>query len=217
MEWDFPESDYLRECSPAFLAEVSHLQGTSARSAEHHFRETRRGTPCAIASPARRRRRPKPLKLKRIKNFEGLSLQPLEGPKAGRGRAQEHLPGRRCRGRGSRARRLRGEPLGTKISGDRPELAAGLDRSHPVLRLPRRRQTDFIHDECYRGAQLQAAPSGPGQGPFSQRRGGDETSLPGLEPVREGVDHAAARVGHGQVPVRRPVRRALHNRHGLTS
>lgn len=60
----------------SFLAEVSHLQGTSARSAEHHFRETRRGTPCAIASPDRRRRRPKPLKLKRIKNFEGSGLQP---------------------------------------------------------------------------------------------------------------------------------------------
>jgi hypothetical protein len=77
MEWDFPESDHLWGYSPAFLAEVSHLQGTSARSAEHHFRETRRGTPCAIASPARRRLRPKLLKFKQIKNFEGLGLQPL--------------------------------------------------------------------------------------------------------------------------------------------
>src|SRR3954452_15832624 len=29
------------------------------------------------------------------------------------------------------------------------------------------------------------------------------------------MDYAAARMGHGQIPVRRPVRRALHIRHGL--
>src|SRR4051794_20411103 len=29
------------------------------------------------------------------------------------------------------------------------------------------------------------------------------------------MDYAAARMGHGQIPVRRPIRRALHIRHGL--
>ena len=48
--------------------------------------------------------------------------------------------------------------------------------------------------QCYRGAQFQAAPGGQGQRPLSQRRSGDEVALPGLEPRREGVDHAAARV-----------------------
>ena len=117
-------------------------------------------------------------------------------------------------GRG-RARRLRGKLLGPEIPGHRPELAARLGRGHPVLCLPRRRAADFVHDECHRGAQFQAAPGGQGQRPFPQRRGGNKAPLPGLEPLREGVDHAAARVGHGQVPVRRPVRRALHISHGL--
>ena len=58
-------------------------------------------------------------------------------------------------------------------------------------------------------------PGGPGQGPFPQPGGGNQTPLPGLEPLREGVDHAAARRGHGQVAIRRPVRRALHIRQGL--
>src|SRR5262249_33744517 len=37
------------------------------------------------------------------------------------------------------------------------------------------------------------------------------------EPLREGVEHATARVVHGQVPVRRSLRRALHISYGLTS
>ena len=135
--------------------------------------------------------------------------------KAGRGRAEGHLPGRRCRRRRGRARRLRGELLGPEIPGHRPELAARLERGRPVLCLPRRRAPDFVHDQRHRGAEFQAAPGGQGQRPFPQRRGGDEAPLPGLEPLREGVDHAAARVGHGQVPVRRPLRRALHSSHGL--
>ena len=75
----------------------------------------------------------------------------------------------------------------------------------------------LVHHKCHRGAQFQAAPGGQGQGPFPQRRGGNKAPLPGLEPLRERVDHAAARVGHGQIPVRRPVRRALHISHGLIS
>jgi hypothetical protein len=56
----------------------------------------------------------------------------------------------------------------------------------------------------HRGAEFQAG--GSGQGAFPQRRGGDKAPFPGLEPLREGVDHAAARVVHGQVAVRRSLR-----------
>src|SRR5437763_1628796 len=94
---------------------------------------------------------------------------------------------------------------------------ARLGRGCPVLCLPRRCAADSLHHKCYRGAKCQAAPRRSGQRPFSQRRGCDQTPLPGLEPFREGVDHAAARVVHGQVTVRRPFRRALHSSHGLIS
>jgi putative transposase len=95
---------------------------------------------------------------------------------------------------------------GKKILGNRSELAARLGRSHPILCLPRRCPTDSLHHKCHRGAQFQAAPGGQGQGAFPQRRGRDKTALPGLEPLRKGVDHAAARVVHGQGSVRRPLR-----------
>src|SRR5678816_715478 len=48
--------------------------------------------------------------------------------------------------------------------------------------------------ECHRSAECQASTSGQGEGSFSYRQGSDQTPLPGLEPVRKGVDHAAARV-----------------------
>jgi hypothetical protein len=67
----------------------------------------------------------------------------------------------------------------------------------------------------HRGAEFQASPGGQSQGTFPQRRGRDETALPGLEPLREGVDHATARVVYGKGPVRRSLRRALHQGHGL--
>ena len=41
-------------------------------------------------------------------------------------------------GRRRGARGLRGRPVGRKISGDRPELAAATGRGHPVLRFPLR-------------------------------------------------------------------------------
>jgi len=56
---------------------------------------------------------------------------------------------------------------------------------------------------------------GPHQGSFPKRRRRHKTPLPGVEPLRKAVDHAVARVVHGQVPVRCLVRRALHNGHGL--
>ena len=99
---------------------------------------------------------------------------------------------------------------GRAIPRDRPELAPGLERGHPVLCLPGRGPPDPLHHERHRGAELQAPPGGPRQGPFPDRRGGHEAPLSRLEPVGERVDHAAARVVHGQGPVRRPLRRALH-------
>src|SRR5215204_6591663 len=42
-----------------------------------------------------------------------------------------------------------------------------------------------------------------------------EAVVLGLEPLGERVDHAAARVVHGQSAVRHPLRRALHTSHGL--
>ena len=35
-----------------------------------------------------------------------------------------------------------------------------LGRGRPVLCLPRRRSSDFVHHKCHRGAELQAAPGG---------------------------------------------------------
>ena len=93
----------------------------------------------------------------------------LERPQA-RGRCAEgHLPSRRRRSRRSRARRLRGELLGPEIPGHRAELAAGLGRGHPVLCLPRRCPANFVHHQCHRGLECQAAPGGQGQGAFPQR------------------------------------------------
>ena len=129
----------------------------------------------------------------------------LERSQAGRGGAERHLPGGRCRCRRSRARHLRSEPMGPEIPGDRPELATRLERGYSVLCLSRRGAADSLHDQCHRGAQFKAAPGGPGQGSFPQRRGGNQAPLPGLEPLREGVDHATARMGHGQIAVRRPL------------
>ena len=104
---------------------------------------------------------------------------------------------------------------GPQIPSDRPELAARLERGHPVPCLPRRCAADFVHDKRHRGAQLKAPPGGQGQGAFPQRRGRNQTALPGLEPLREGVDHAATRVVYGQGSVRRSLRRTLHKGNGL--
>ena len=86
--------------------------------------------------------------------------------------------------------RLRGGPLGPEIPGDRPELAAGLERGHPVLCLPHGCPAHDLHNKRHRGVELQAATGGPGQGSLPRRRGGHKAPVPGLEPLREGVDHA---------------------------
>lgn len=62
---------------------------------------------------------------------------------------------------------LRGRSVGCEISGHRAELAAALGAGHPVLRFQRAYPVDHLHHECYRGAELEAAPSGshPGSRP----------------------------------------------------
>jgi putative transposase len=75
-------------------------------------------------------------------------LRLLQGPQDGRGRAEGHLPGGRRRRRRGRADGVRGRRLGPALPGDRPELATGMARGHPVFCLPRRRPPP-LHDECH--------------------------------------------------------------------
>ena len=59
--------------------------------------------------------------------------------------------------------------LGPALSGDRPELAPGLDRGRAILRLPRRRPENPLYYQRHRGAECQAAPHRPRQGPLPHR------------------------------------------------
>src|SRR3954469_5145205 len=72
----------------------------------------------------------------------------------------------------------------------RRELATGLGRGGAVLCLPGRGASAAIHDQCYRGPELEAPPRGPNPGSLPDRRGGAEVVVLGLEPVGERVDHA---------------------------
>ena len=65
-----------------------------------------------------------------------------------------------------RSRRSRPGPWGKKYPAIAPELAAELGSGDPVLRLPRGRAPDHLHHERHRGAELQAAPRGPGPRPL---------------------------------------------------
>ena len=134
----------------------------------------------------------------------------LQRSKAGCGCPEGCLPSRRCRRRRSRAYRFRGKVLGPKLSGHRPELAASLERGRVVLCFSWRCSSDLVHHKCHRGLECQVSPSRESQGPFPHRRGRNEAPVPGLEPLREGVEHATPRVGHGESSVRRPLWRALH-------
>ena len=89
------------------------------------------------------------------------------------------------------------------------DLAAAMGADHPVLRLRSGRPKNHLHHECDRSLERQAAAGGAGEGPFPQRRGGDETHLPGLAPGRSAMENAASRMGRGKDPVRHHVRRAL--------
>ena len=70
-----------------------------------------------------------------------------------------------------RPARLRSTPSrkvrGAQVSGHRAELAPQLGARHSVLRLPRRRAADHLHDQRDRGAELEAAPRRPNQRTFS--------------------------------------------------
>src|SRR3954470_23240221 len=59
-------------------------------------------------------------------------------------------------------------------------------------RRARRHQEHHAGYQCHRGAQLEAPPGGPREGPFPDRRSSDEAAFPGLEPRREGVEDAAS-------------------------
>ena len=121
----------------------------------------------------------------------------------------------RCRRRRGGAGGLRGGALGPQIPRDRPELAPRPGRGHSILRLSRRGPAYSLYHQCHRGPERQAPPGRARQGPLPDRRGGAEAAVPGLEPDRQGVDHARPRVVHGQGPVRRPLRRAVHQGLGL--
>ena len=64
----------------------------------------------------------------------------------------------RCQDRPGRPRCLRTKSVGREVSGDRAELAPQLGPCHSVLRVPRRRKQNYLHNERHRGAELQAAP-----------------------------------------------------------
>ena len=64
------------------------------------------------------------------------------------------------------ARRFRARSVGREVSGHRAELAPQLGPRHSVLRFPRRRAPDHLHDQRHRGAELEAAPRRQNQGPF---------------------------------------------------
>jgi hypothetical protein len=86
----------------------------------------------------------------------------LEGPQGRRARAARHLSRPGCRRRSGGAEGLRSRPLGTEVSRHRAKLAGELGSRDPLLRLPRGRAPDRVHDQRHRGAELQAAPRGPG-------------------------------------------------------
>ena len=48
----------------------------------------------------------------------------------------------------------------------------------------------LIYNKRHCGAERQAAPGGPRPRSLPHRRGGDEAAVSGLEPQREGMDHA---------------------------
>ena len=73
-------------------------------------------------------------------------LRVVEGPQVDRASAQECLSRRDDRGRPGGTRCVRGGPLGQTPSRHRAELAAPLGPGHPVLRVPRRRAPDHLHD-----------------------------------------------------------------------
>ena len=92
-----------------------------------------KGFPDAITAVFPRRDRPD-LHRPPAQELDGLRL--LEGPQEPGDGAEGNLPCHRRRYRRKGADGVRGRPLGDPLPRHRPELAASLDRGHPVLRLP---------------------------------------------------------------------------------
>ena len=99
-----------------------------------------------------------------IRPFHGFCL--VEGPQERGPGAARRLPRHRRRSRPGRAQRLRREPVGREVSGDRAELATQLGPRHSVLRVPGRRPPDHLYDQRHRGAELKAAPGRQDERPF---------------------------------------------------
>ena len=70
----------------------------------------------------------------------------LEGPQARCSSAQGDLPSQERRSWPEGLGGVRDKLLGSKISGHRPELAAQLGARRAVLRLPRKRAADHLHE-----------------------------------------------------------------------
>ena len=90
----------------------------------------------------------------------------LEGSQERRAGASGRLSRGRRQDRPGRPRCLRTKSVGREVSGDRAELAPQLGPCHSVLRVPRRRPQNYLHNERHRGAELQAAPGHQNQRPF---------------------------------------------------
>ena len=97
--------------------------------------------------------------------FAGFCV--LERPEAHRRRAAQNLPRRRRRGRPQGPGGLREQPVGPKICGNWPNLAAAVGAGRPVLRLRSGGPENHLHHERDRGLERQTTASGASARPFS--------------------------------------------------
>ena len=95
-----------------------------------------------------------------------LDFVVLERPQAHRRRAAQNLPRRRRRGRPQGPGGLREQPMGPKICGNWPNLAAALGAGRPVLRLRSGGPENHLHHERDRGLERQTTASGANRGHF---------------------------------------------------
>ena len=139
------------------------------------------------------------------------SIRPggLEGPQALGSGSEAGLPGRRCRDGRTGAGRIRRRRVGTAFPDRGPELAAPLGPGHSVLRFPRGRAEDRVHDERDREPAQRRAQEHPEQRAFPERRGRHETHLAGLAPSHGEVEESPGRLGGGQGTIRDSVRRSI--------
>ena len=107
------------------------------------------------------------------------------------------------------AGRIRRRRVGTAFPDRGPELAAPLGPDHSVLRFPRGRAEDRVHDERDREPAQRRAQEHPEQRAFPERRGRHETHLAGLAPSHGEVEESPGRLGGGQGTIRDSVRRSI--------